>query len=363
MAIKLANNGASTLAGGITDDATSLSVQTGDAAKFAALGGSDWFYATLFDASNNREIVKVTARAGADLTIVRGVDGTTARAWDAGTRIEMRFNKAAIEDVTEPGARVNDATAATAMADGDKVGFWQAASGAWRAITWANLYEAIRTKLGAMISANTAKTTPADADQLLMTDSASSSAPVRLSWLNLLNGVWARLGGLIAGGTEKASPVGADRLAIADSAASNATKYVLLSKVLTAFAAVAADLRAGTSTSKALTPASALEASAWVPLTDGATIPVDHSEGVNRNGSIAGNRAVGAPTNIRDGWPLNIRVQQDATGGRTLTWDSAYDFGDAGTPTLSTGANQADLLCFVAYGSKMIFLGMRSRVD
>lgn len=108
----------------------------------------------------------------------------------------------------------------------------------------------------------------------------------------------------------------------------------------------------------------ALAAMDWATLTDAATIAVDHAGGVNRKVTLGGNRAFGAPSNGKVGWPLNIWVVQDATGSRIPTWNSAYDFGDYGTPTGSTGANQADLYSFVCLSSgKFAFLGVRLRVD
>jgi hypothetical protein len=62
----------------------------GHGARFPALGGQDYFYATLVDTSGNLEIVKVTARATDTLTVVRGQDGTTARAYSSGDRLELR---------------------------------------------------------------------------------------------------------------------------------------------------------------------------------------------------------------------------------------------------------------------------------
>lgn len=97
MGLKVANNAYSTLASGITDSATSISVQTGHGARFPTLGGSDYFYATLIDTSNNLEIVKCTARSTDTLTVVRGQDGTTARAYVSGDRIEMRWNAAVVD--------------------------------------------------------------------------------------------------------------------------------------------------------------------------------------------------------------------------------------------------------------------------
>lgn len=231
MGYKLTNNATSTLAGSITDVATSLSVQTGDASKFPTLGGSDWTYATLVDASGNVEVVKVTARSGANLTVVRGQDGTTALAWDAGDRIDVRLNVQALADLTEPGARVHDGTAATTMADADELGFWQNAATAWRKITWANFATAVWTKLGALIAAGTGKTTPVDGDTLPLSDSAATNATKKLTWANLKDGIFTAWGALINGGTSKTTPVDNDALALMDSAATNATKKLLLSNL------------------------------------------------------------------------------------------------------------------------------------
>lgn len=90
MAVKLANNAVSTLAASITDAATALSVQVADAGKFPVLDAGDWHPATIIDAAGNMEIVRVTARAANALTIVRAQEGTTAKAFAAGSRIDVR---------------------------------------------------------------------------------------------------------------------------------------------------------------------------------------------------------------------------------------------------------------------------------
>jgi hypothetical protein len=65
------------------------------------------------------------------------------------------------------------------------------------------------------------------------------------------------------------------------------------------------------------------------------------------------------PTNPVDGQTMRVRVVQDATGGRTLAYDTAYDFGTGGAPMLSPAANKMDVLGFeyVAFLSKWIYLG------
>lgn len=106
MGVKLSNNASSRLSGSITNSATSLSVE--DASAFPALGAGDWFPATIVDSLANREVVKVTARSGATFTIVRGQEGTAARAFNAGSRIDLRATTAALQ------ALVTDAVAAEA---------------------------------------------------------------------------------------------------------------------------------------------------------------------------------------------------------------------------------------------------------
>ncbi len=95
MVVKLANNAVSTIAASITAAATSLSVQGADAGKFPPLDEGDWHPATIIDPAGNMEIVRVTARVGAVMTIARAQEGTTARAFAAGSRIDVRMTAGA----------------------------------------------------------------------------------------------------------------------------------------------------------------------------------------------------------------------------------------------------------------------------
>jgi hypothetical protein len=100
MAVQFANNAYATLAAGIASSDTSITLTSGQGARFPSLSGSDHFYATLIDTSNNLEIVKVTARATDVLTVTRGQESTTARAFVAGDRIELRITAAGLVDAT-----------------------------------------------------------------------------------------------------------------------------------------------------------------------------------------------------------------------------------------------------------------------
>ena len=89
-----ANNAASKLAAAVTIGATSLTLTTGEGAKFPAITGSDNFLVTLVggtaSSETSWEIVNVTARAGDLLTIVRAREGTAAAAWAIDTPVELR---------------------------------------------------------------------------------------------------------------------------------------------------------------------------------------------------------------------------------------------------------------------------------
>jgi len=98
MSVKFSNNGHSTLAASLTSSATSITVASGHGARFPSLSSGEYFYATLIDASNNLEIVKVTARSSDVLTVTRAQESTTARAFAIGDRIELRVTAQGLAD-------------------------------------------------------------------------------------------------------------------------------------------------------------------------------------------------------------------------------------------------------------------------
>lgn len=81
-----------------------------------------------------------------------------------------------------------------------------------------------------------------------------------------------------------------------------------------------------------------------VALVDGANIATDASLSNNFEVALGGNRTFDAPTGATDGMVCNWAIAQDGTGGRTGAFASAFDFGDAGAPTLSTGPGVVDLV-------------------
>ena len=99
--MSFANNAASLLASGISNSATSLSVTAGSGALFPVLTGSKYFYCTLANAAGAIEIIKVTARSSDTFTMTRGQDGTTALAWNANDKVELRLVAANLNDLVK----------------------------------------------------------------------------------------------------------------------------------------------------------------------------------------------------------------------------------------------------------------------
>lgn len=90
-------------------------------------------------------------------------------------------------------------------------------------------------------------------------------------------------------------------------------------------------------------------------LTDGATITPDFAANCNFTVTIAGNRSIANPTNVIAGQSGSIFIIQDATGSRTLSWGSSWDWANGGTaPTLSTAANAVDRVDYIVRSSTQI---------
>lgn len=102
-----------TLASGVNNSTTTLSV--------VAVSGwpSSFPYTLILDQDTvNEEIVEVTNRSGTTLTVTRGVDGTTAKAHDAGASVNHGVSA---RDFEEPNAFLNDGTLPLVTAKGDLI--------------------------------------------------------------------------------------------------------------------------------------------------------------------------------------------------------------------------------------------------
>ena len=92
-------------------------------------------------------------------------------------------------------------------------------------------------------------------------------------------------------------------------------------------------------------------APAVVALSDASTITVNAALGNDFRVTITANRTMGAPSNPVDGQRIDFQVTQDGTGSRTITWNSVYDFGTDGAPTLTTTASKGDVIGFIYYAA------------
>lgn len=88
-------------------------------------------------------------------------------------------------------------------------------------------------------------------------------------------------------------------------------------------------------------------------LTDAASISWNLNSGGAATVTLAGNRTLANPTNMKSGGSYYLVVKQDATGNRTLSYGAAYKFPDGVKPVLSTPANAVDILTFISDGASM----------
>ena len=89
-------------------------------------------------------------------------------------------------------------------------------------------------------------------------------------------------------------------------------------------------------------------------LTDGATITPDFATSCNFTVTLGGNRALANPSNPVAGQSGSICIAQDATGSRTLTWGTSWEFPAGTAPTLTTTASAVDRVDYIVRSSTSI---------
>lgn len=80
--------------------------------------------------------------------------------------------------------------------------------------------------------------------------------------------------------------------------------------------------------------------------TDGATVTFDLSAGQIQQVTLGGNRTL-AISNEQAGQVFVLRLIQDGTGSRTVTWFSTIKWAGGSAPTLTTTAAKTDVLGFI----------------
>ena len=105
MAILHENNYRSTINSAI--DSVTTTIEVSSDVGFPPIGPTDVCTLTIDDGIDI-EIVLVTAKSGTTLTVTRGYEGTTAKAWDAGDPIENRITADTIDDKLSLSDNVDD---------------------------------------------------------------------------------------------------------------------------------------------------------------------------------------------------------------------------------------------------------------
>lgn len=98
-------------------------------------------------------------------------------------------------------------------------------------------------------------------------------------------------------------------------------------------------------------------------LTDAATITPNFAAANHFSVTLAGNRTLANPTNLVAGQSGVIFVTQDASGSRTLSYGSYWDFSSGSAPTLTTTAGAIDALVYVVRSSTSIFASLLADVQ
>jgi len=101
MPAQFRNNATGTLAASILSSATTIVLSSTQGALFPTLSAGQYFYGTLFNTAGNYEIVKVTARAGDNLTVIRAQEGTTALGFSAGDGFAQRLTSASLNNFSQ----------------------------------------------------------------------------------------------------------------------------------------------------------------------------------------------------------------------------------------------------------------------
>ena len=110
MTIKFFNDAYGVLKQDISESDTRIPIYNrniGDPFSYPYLGQGGYCYATLSDSDNNLEIVKITRvdRDYAVLTVERAQEGTTARGYSAGDKIEHRITAQSLNGIVDSFAR------------------------------------------------------------------------------------------------------------------------------------------------------------------------------------------------------------------------------------------------------------------
>jgi hypothetical protein len=111
-----------------------------------------------------------------------------------------------------------------------------------------------------------------------------------------------------------------------------------LGNTATRNAATAAELRSKANTA-IVTNDGAWDAAAWVNLGNiTGAVSINASNGARFYGTLTGNVTIDV-INLKNGQPIEVVFNQDATGGRTVSWNARFKWPSAAAPEVSTAAS------------------------
>ncbi len=119
-------------------------------------------------------------------------------------------------------------------------------------------------------------------------------------------------------------------------------------------AATGANVQAGSSTTTAMTPKALADAMAPTYYAYAATVSLDLATGLSFDlGALTGNLVLANFTNAKVGQSGRIRIPQDATGGRTISYGTDFK-APGGAQALSTPAHAVDLLVYYVHNASTV---------
>uniref|UniRef100_A0A6H1ZWA8 Tail protein n=1 Tax=viral metagenome TaxID=1070528 RepID=A0A6H1ZWA8_9ZZZZ len=88
----------------------------------------------------------------------------------------------------------------------------------------------------------------------------------------------------------------------------------------------------------------------WTTDTDGATVTFNMAASCRHKVTLGGNRTL-AVSSVSTGQVFIIKLIQDGTGSRTVTWFVGISWPSAVVPTLTTTLNKSDFFIFICTGT------------
>lgn len=286
--LKLTNNASALLASLISDVDTELALATGTGALFPTLAEGEWFPLVVVAPTGEREIMRATGRTGDLITVTREQEGTAARAFDPGARVDLRLTAATFAEFVADFAALIEAVFPIDL-ESDVTGIAPADNGGTGIafLAFAGPETTVKTYTGP------------NANAVLMTNQA----------------------GEVNAFSEKTTLVGADLIPIEDSAALNVKKKAKRSTIVRQ----------------------------TVQSTASSSTPTPAPDGPNHQFNITAQAASGAfaaPTGTpSDGDVLKIRIKDNGTA-RATTWNAIYRAVLDTLPT-TTIINQVGYLGFI----------------